>query len=266
MGWTFIRTIIIAYVLLIVVLWVFQRRLIYFPTTAGQAQLRAMAHDLGLEPWVLSDGTLSGWSSPGAGHRWIIFHGNAGFAMHRAGFVTFIRAVDPSAAVYLFEYPGYGARPGPPSESKIAAAAEAAVKDLAAKSGDGIVLLGESIGASFAAAIAQRFGDRVKGILLITPFDRLSNVASHHYPFLPVRWLLRERHEVTTGLAGFGGRAAVVVAENDSVVPRKLGEALYGGLSCEKRLWVVPGADHNSIPYKASAGWWREAVGFVRDH
>lgn len=263
MGWTVIRAIIVTYVVVLLVLWIFQRRFIYFPTTAASAELEAMARDLGLRRWTLADGSAAGWSSPGDGPAWVIFHGNAGMALHRAGFVSMIRAVQPSAAVYLFEYPGYGDRPGPPSEPAITAAAMAAVGELATGHAGDITLVGESIGGSFAAGVMQRIPDRISGAMLITPFDRLSSVAAHHYRFLPVRWLLRERHEVATALCQYGGRVAVVIAEHDSVVPRKLGEALYEALSCEKRIWVIPGADHNTIPYRPSAQWWREAVAFT---
>lgn len=262
MLWTLLRAILVAYLICLALLWIFQRRFIYFPSTAGAAELTSAARDLGLEPWRLADGTAAGWASGGNGRAWIVFHGNAGFALDRAPFVALLRAADPGAAVHLFEYPGYGARTGPPSEARIAAAAIAAAEDLAARHGGRVFLLGESIGASFASAVAERLGDRVPALLLITPFNRISDVAAHHYPFMPARWLLRERHDASRALISYRGRAAVLVAERDSVVPRKFGEILHRDLSCEKRLWIIPGADHNSIPYHPAAPWWREAIMF----
>lgn len=262
MAWTLLRAIIVAYILVLALLWFFQRHFIYFPSTAGAAELDSAAHHLGLEPWRLADGTPAGWVARGPGHAWIVFHGNAGFALDRAPFVNLLRAVDPGASAHLFEYPGYGARPGPPSEPRIAAAAIAAAKELAESHGGKVYLVGESIGASFAAAVAEQLGEHVPALLLITPFNRMSDVAAHHYPFMPVRWLLRERHDASSALASYSGRAAILVAALDSIVPRKFGEILHQNIPCEKRLWVIPGADHNAIPYHPSAPWWREAVLF----
>ena len=41
------------------------------------------------------------------------------------------------------------------------------------------------------------------GLVLITPWDRLGHVASHHYPWLPVRWLLRDKYDTAARLASF---------------------------------------------------------------
>ncbi|HPA20905.1 MAG TPA: alpha/beta fold hydrolase [Verrucomicrobiae bacterium] len=263
MAWTLLRAILITYLIVLALLWIFQTHLIYFPSSARAAELDTAARDRGLEPWLLADGTAAGWCSRGTGNAWVVFHGNAGFALHRTHFVAMLRAADPDASVYIFEYPGYGARPGPPSEGRIATAAVAAVQDLAANRGGKIILIGESIGASFAARVAERMGGRVGALLLITPFDRLANVAAYHYPFImPVRWILRERHDTAAALGSYRGRAAILVAEHDSVVPRRFGEALHRGLICDKRLWLIHGADHNSIPYHPSATWWREAIAF----
>lgn len=262
MIWSLLRVIVISYLLLVAILWIFQRRFIYFPSTAPAGAMETAARGAGLEPWRLADGTLAGWASAGGGRAWLVLHGNAGLALHRATFVPLLRAADPGAAVFLLEYPGYGARPGPPSESRIAAAAIAAAKDLAATRGGGICLLGESIGASFAAQVAEALGDRAEALILITPFARMADVAAHHFPFLPVRWLLRERHDASAALASYRGRAAIVVTQHDTIVPRRFGEALFQDLSCAKRLWTIPGADHNDIPYDPGAPWWREAVSF----
>lgn len=262
MAWTLLRTIIVAYLLILALLWIFQRRFIYFPSTAGAQELETAARHLALQPWRLADGTRAGWASGGTGRAWIIFHGNAGFALDRAPFVALIRAIDADAAVYLFEYPGYGARPGPPSETTIASAAIAAAEDLSASRGGEVHLLGESIGTSFAAAVAERLGDRAPALLLITPFNRMADVAAHHYPLMPVRWLLRERHDAARALAHYRGRAAILVAENDFVVPRRFGEALHDALTCDRRLWLIPRAGHNGIPYHPAAPWWREAVSY----
>ena len=52
----------------------------------------------------------------------LVFHGNAGPALHRLYFVAGFQALGKSWEVFLCEYPGYGSRPGSPSESAIKSA------------------------------------------------------------------------------------------------------------------------------------------------
>ena len=124
-----------------------------------------------------------------------------------------------------------------------------------------MILAGESLGAGVAAAAAKEAD--VDALLLITPWDTLKNVAGHHYPWLPVGWMLRDRYDSVGNLAGFRGRVAVVVAEQDSIVPAKFGRALFATLPEPKRLWTVPDADHNDWGSQVDAAWWESVVGYL---
>ncbi|HJV96099.1 MAG TPA: alpha/beta hydrolase, partial [Albitalea sp.] len=105
--------------------------------------------------------------------------------------------------------------------------------------------------------------DKVAGLLLITPWDRLVNVAGHHYPWLPASWLLRDRYDSVRHLASFGRPVWVAVAEHDSIIPPRFGTALYASLPGPKRLSLIAGAEHNDWPERVSDAWWREAIDFV---
>jgi len=105
----------------------------------------------------------------------------------------------------------------------------------------------------------------VTALLLITPWDGIEQVARHHYPWLPVGWLLRDRYDSVANLSGYTGRVAVVIAEQDSIVPPKLGRALFESLPEPKRLWIVPAADHNDWLGRVDAAWWRSLIGFLFD-
>ena len=103
-------------------------------------------------------------------------------------------------------------------------------------------------------------------LLLITPWDRLEHVASYHYPWLPVKWLLRDRYDSAAHLAAFGRPVVVAVAEQDDIVPPQFGNALYRALP-EPRLWLpLPGAGHNDWPARVDAAWWQQAVDFMLTH
>ncbi len=125
------------------------------------------------------------------------------------------------------------------------------------------MIVGESLGSGVAAAAAGRQRDRVAGLLLITPWNRLEQVAAYHYPWLPVRWLLRDRYDSEKNLRDFGRPIAVVIAERDGIVPPKFGQALHEALPEPKRLTMVNGAEHNNWQAHLGDGWWTETVEFL---
>lgn len=250
-----------AYVGICIVIAGCQRSLMYFPDRQPLARQQLVAGSVGLEEWQAADGSLMGWRTPPGDERscWVVFHGNAGLALDRAHFVGMVRQVDPQAAVFLFEYPGYGARQGEISQESLVTAASAAVSALPADAR--IHLVGESLGSGVACAVAGAEPKRIAGLLLITPFNSMLDVASYHYPWLPVSLLLSDRYLSEQALISYPGPLAVVVAADDDVIPPAFGERLYTGFGGTKKLWKVPGAGHNTI--MGIAGWWAPAARFV---
>jgi alpha-beta hydrolase superfamily lysophospholipase len=243
-----------------------QRQLIYFPQVEAEESLLRLAGRMDLLDWRDDGGRLIGWhSQPAGGHtrRVVVFHGNAGYALHRDYYVDGFLARDQDWQVYLFEYPGYGARPGEPSESGIKAAATAAVQLLLDDSAEPLYLVGESLGSGVASYLAARFPMRIDGMLLVTPFTSLTDVAAHHYRFLPVRALLSERYDSVEALSQYGGPVGFLLAGSDEIVPPSLGKRLYDSYRGPRWLHIEPGAGHNSLSYSPSAQWWRDVSHFL---
>src|SRR5690606_26402997 len=140
--------------------------------------------------------------------------------------------------VHVFEYPGYGAKPGSPGEKRFAVAAREAFEALGTEDERPVFLLGESLGSGVACSLAAEFPERVAGLVLVTPFTSLPDVAAHHYSFFPVRWLLRDRYENAEALQGYGGPLAVLLAGRDEIIPAALGRKLHDGYDGPKQLWV----------------------------
>lgn len=254
-----------------------QRKLIYYPARASEAALVEQARGVSLTAWRDAAGGVQGWKTTGtngaapqqgalARPRIVLFHGNAGHALRRAYFADLLRtpASDAAWELYLFEYPGYGSRPGAPGEAEIVRRAVEAVDELWEQKPEPVFLMGESLGCAVAAAVARQRRERVAGLLLITPFNNLADVARFHYPFLPVPLLLRERYASDENLRDYPGPVAFVLAANDEVIPVRLGQKLYDDYPGRKRLWLLPDAGHNDIAYEPSARWWREALRFLR--
>ena len=243
-----------------------QRQLIYFPDKAQADELSGLASRMGLQAWRDNAGEAIGWRTPGdpsARYRMLVFHGNAGYALNRGYFVTGLRALGNQWDVFLFEYPGYGAREGTPSEASFQTAATQALEALLAADSRPVFITGESLGSGVASFLASKFPDDVAGLLLVTPFSSLVDVAAHHYPFLPVRTLLTERYDSREALAHYGGPVAFLLAGRDEVVTSELGQQLYDSYSGPKWLYIEEYAGHNTLPYSPGDRWWDEVSDFL---
>src|SRR5205807_1869211 len=140
-----------VYLLAVISLTLLQRRLIYYPTriTVAEAERWAMASEL--EPWKNPTGQTIGWkriSKAASIGQVLIFHGNAGCAIDRAQYADGLQNAAP-LDVYILEYPGYGSRPGTPSQQSIFAAATEAINSLTPNRPTYVI--GESLGTGVAA-------------------------------------------------------------------------------------------------------------------
>jgi uncharacterized protein len=243
-----------------------QRQLIYFPNTAGEQDLLRQAARIGVETWRNEQGNAIGWKPVNqhrALKRMLVFHGNAGYALHREYFVAGFQALNEEWDIFLFEYPGYGARSGRPSEATFKAGATDALRSLLRSDTQPIYVLGESLGSGVASYLAGTFPEQVAGLFLVTPFSSLADVAAHHYPILPVRTLLSEHYDSVKALSRYKGPVAFLLAGRDKVVPTKLGRQLYESYAGPKWLRVETHAGHNSISYDPGAAWWGEVSKFL---
>ncbi len=236
-----------------------QDRFIYFPEKAAIADLTSG----GLRAWPTPEAFRGLVAEPAAKVHGtaIVFHGNAGHAGHRAFYAAALTQL--GLRVILAEYPGYGPRDGVPGEESLVADAQQTIALGHRLYGTPLLLIGESLGAGVVASAGSRERGKISGLLLITPWDRLEHVATHHYPWLPVKWLLRDRYDSVTQLASFDRPVLVVVAQSDSIVPARFGEALYHALAVPKQLIVIRNAEHNDWIEHVDDSWWQEAIGFL---
>ena len=260
---------ILVWLGLLVFLALSQRSMIYYPARNDAELLEQDARLKGFKPWTNSAGQTIGYCSLAAPDdarppaAVLITHGNAGYAIHRADYAQVLRdaAPDRALSVYILEYPGYGARPGQPSQHEFLDATDEAVTLIP---GDmPLILLGESIGTGVASATAAAHPERVAGLLLLTPFDSLANVAQHHYPLLPVRWIMRDQYPSQEWLTNYRGPIAIILAENDTIVPAAFGQKLHDSYAGPKKLIVANQADHNDLLHTLPPSAWQEALGFL---
>ncbi len=233
----------------VAMLWAFQRQMIYFPDPTPvppAAEVIAGARDVTLHT---DDGLeLGAWFLPATGPvdtgmAVLVAPGNGGNRASRAEFGEELSR--RGLAVLLMDYRGYGGNPGNPSEDGLAADADAAVealKDLGYPA-ERTLYFGESLGSGVVAALQARHPPA--GMVLRSPFTELADVGAHHYPWLPVRTLLRDRFPVLEHLATSDVPVTVIYGDRDSVVPSELSSRVADRAACLAERVVITGADHN---------------------
>lgn len=237
-------------------------------------------------PLVAGERTVSAWWLPlGAPHRpgaaggeeaagdesgnphgpvVLMLHGNGENleTMRQAGLFEDFRSA--GAGVLAIDYPGYGRSEGAPSEEANLAAAEAAWTWLRSHAdGHPRVVAGWSLGAAVAAELAARHADEAAGVILMSAWDRLEEVARLHYPDWMVSSLLRERYDSAAVAPRITVPALLVHGERDDIVPVELGRRLHDALPGPKSWVEVREAGHNDLlarpePWEAIAGFLRE--------
>ncbi|TDD30342.1 alpha/beta hydrolase [Kribbella turkmenica] len=230
-------------VLLLAVLWGYQRQLIYLPDTT--AVTTSVGRDVELET---SDGLrLGAWLVPGQQPARdvavLVANGNGG---NRAGRAPLARALSAQGlTVLLFDYRGYGGNEGSPSERGLARDVRAAQQYLVDSGvpADRIVYFGESLGAAVVTELAT--SEAPAGLVLRSPFVDLASVGQVHYPFLPVRLLLRDKFPLAEHLAAVKAPVSVVYGSDDSVVPSDQSRKVAEAAPTLKDVVEIPGADHN---------------------
>ena len=194
-----------------------------------------------------SGATLEGWwiENPQATTSAVIlyFGGNAEDVLYTASAASNIDA----RAVVVVNYRGYGGSTGKPGQQALYDDG-LAIYDYALKRGaspEHIMVMGRSLGSGVASMLA---GARpLRAAILITPFDSLASVAAGHYPFLPVRLLLRHPFPSTDWAQRTKAPVLIIAAERDLVVPAAHARKLFDAWAGAKQFHVLPGTGHNDI-------------------
>ncbi len=232
-----VALIVALYLALCAALFVFQRSLIYFPrpaaVEAADARLKLSMPDA--DVWVTTRAC--------AGPRAVIYFGGNAEDVSR-NLPGFAEAF-PDDALYFLHYRGFGGSGGSPSEEAIAKDA-LALFDQVYASHPQIAVVGRSLGSGVAVRLASQ--RPVQQLILVTPYNSLEEIAEQHYPWLPVKWLLRDRFESGRYAAHIRVPTLLLAASDDEVIARASTERLLDsfpkGVAVLK---VVPDSGHNSI-------------------
>ena len=250
----------VGYLAVCGIVFLVQRRLMYGPPPTGPTERTARDAILPLWP---SAGEFRGYLAD-APKGWrgtvVVFHGNGNGAFD----LDFVRdALAPHGLrVLLAEYPGYAGRAGSIDEASLVSDGRETVRRAAAL-GKPVFVWGISLGTGVAAGVAADRSLPIRGLALITPFDSMTEQAAQTFWMFPARWMVRDRYDSVENLKDFPRPVAVLVSENDDVIAPERGKRLFGALQAKKKLWIFPGARHNSWPDGKAQPWWSEVDAFL---
>jgi len=197
-------------------------------------------------------------AAPGRGRVTVLFlHGNAGNISHRFEKLAFLR--DLGADVLIVDYRGYGRSEGKPGESGLYRDARAAYDHLTGVRGvepAAIVLYGESLGTAVASWLASRV--TVGGLVLEASFTSVADVGQSMFPFLPVRWLVRNRFDNLRWIARVRAPILVIHSRDDEVFPLRHAERLVQAAAPGAELVLLRGG-HNEA-FLVSEAVYRKAL------
>jgi fermentation-respiration switch protein FrsA (DUF1100 family) len=248
-----------------------QRNLLYFPSHSYVTPREALADPALTEfPVRTADGiALKGWYAPATTKplTLVYFHGNADDLESAAPVAAiYIRA---GYGVLIAEYRGYSGLPGSPTEAGLYADARAYVSALIASGvqENSIVLFGRSLGTGVAAQMAAEF--HAGGLILLSPYRSIPEVAKSHFWFLPVDLLMKDRFDTAGKIKSITVPLLIANGGQDQVIPPSQGRDLFAMASEPKQFYFAVPAGHNDMfgyGFTAASVEWLDGLSLAGRH
>jgi fermentation-respiration switch protein FrsA (DUF1100 family) len=241
----------------------FQRHFIYFPTQSIPTLEKYHATDMRIVSFQTYDDVhLSSWYKPASHHQEtvLILHGNAGHVGDRMPLARqFIQA---GYGVLLLEYRGYGGNEGSPSELGLYWDGQAALHFLYQQGvkPNQVVLYGESLGTGVATELATEHP--VCAVILQSPFTSLVDLARYHYPWILVS--LRDPFNSLGRMKQIHSPILVLHGKRDQTVPFTEGVAIFNQANDPKKMVVFDEQNHNDL-WRAP-GFFEKIIHFLNAH
>jgi fermentation-respiration switch protein FrsA (DUF1100 family) len=242
---------ILSYLGVVIVLQFLENRLLFHPVRAAQEWLpppNARVQDVDL--FTVSGTRIHGWWCPvknwHPGQEAMLYcHGNAGNLSYRSQAIALWQQA-LGISLLVFDYPGYGRSDGTPTEAGCYASADAAYDWLTRTMKvppDRILIYGGSLGGAVAVDLASRQPHRA--LILAKTFTSIPEAAQSVYPWLPARWLVRNRFDNLAKIAQCTRPIFIAHGTSDRLVPLAHGKRLFEAAREPKHFLAMPGLDHN---------------------
>ncbi|MBT3558322.1 MAG: alpha/beta hydrolase [Rhodospirillales bacterium] len=249
---TLIIGLVCGYALVVVLVYSFQRSLMYVPSReALPAPEAAGVAEMAPIQLRTSDGlVLTSWYAPPNGQKQVVvlFHGNAGTLAGRAFKARYF--LDAGYGVLLVGYRGFGENPGKPTEQGLYIDARTALRHMLDQGyhPKDIILYGESLGSGVATQMAweqagtfSQNNEPFAALILEAPFTSMGAAAANHYPWLPAQYLVKDRYDSLSKIDQIGTALYIMHGAQDRTVPQSHGRILFDQASEPKEShWIEP--------------------------
>jgi fermentation-respiration switch protein FrsA (DUF1100 family) len=238
-----------TYLGIILVLLALENSLVYHPIPASVEWWPPPGPEVRDVYLTTADGTrIHAWWYPkeGADGALLYFHGNAGNLSHRGPTIAVLRQ-ELGVSVLIVDYPGFGRSDGSPSEAGCCAAADVAyawLTRIQKVPAEKVLIYGSSLGGGVAVDLASRCEHRA--LILTKTFTSMPDVGQGLYPWLPVRWLMRNRYESLAKIERCKRPVFIAHGTADRLIPFAHGERLYAAANEPKQFHAMQGVDHNA--------------------
>lgn len=247
---------ILIYIGLCIYIYSVQESLIFYPVKADYS--RQLNKNVEEVIYKVNGVKLHGWfvNKHLAKEKLIIYYGgNAEDVYYNINDFSNLKA-----ASLLINYRGYGYSEGKPGEKELFIDALSILKIAKINyKPKKLIIYGRSVGTGIATYVASKVLNN--GVILITPFDSMVNVAREHYPFYPTSLILKHTFDSTKYAPKITSPVLIIYGSKDRIVPNERTENLFKYMKTKLRYFRIEGADHNDI--SGYQKYWEEVIKFI---
>lgn len=192
----------------------------------------------------------------------LMFHGNGENleTMRRGGLLDQFMNLD--VHFLAIDYPGYGCSSSKPSEQNNIAAANAAFQWIAENFNENPkIIFGWSLGAAVAIQAAFHNLNQTDGLIAVSAWSSLPDVAAAHYPRFLVSALVKENYNSVEAAKETKCPVLLMHGEKDNIIPFSQGKKVAEAMGSSAQWVPVPNAGHNDIFSNEIV--WKEIASFL---
>jgi len=241
----------VAYLIAIVGIRLYEPRLVYQPGARAldPPDASLALHERSVSFKAADSTSLSAWIIPAARAAsdapWVLIsHGNYGNIGYggRPQFYAWFR--DLGVNLFAYDYRGFGASDGTPSEPGVYADADAAYRYLTESlhvQPSHIILFGHSLGTGVTIELARHV--TAAGLIVEDAYTSVADRGQEVFPLLPIRLIARSRFASIDKVRGLRLPKLFLHARNDRTIPIEHGRKLFAA-AAEPKEFVELNAGH----------------------
>ena len=240
-----ITSTIVIYLILLTLIYINQRKLLYLPSENNYLDdpinftynefFIEVDKDVKIKSWLIEKDLKK--------YKTILFlHGNAGNLFNRSYKLN--RLYELNLNILIISWRSFSGNQGKPNETNLYEDAKKAVKWLNSKGveTENIILYGESLGTGVAVEIGQ--SNKFNSIILESPYTSMVKAAKIYYPYLPVKFLLKDKYESEKKIKNIKTPVLIMHGKKDNIVPFYMGKKLFEIANKPKKFLQIEEDDH----------------------